>query len=51
MAPTKLTHIVMNNTCVTPLTETDMAIAARHYIRGQNGVKGYDSLAILILGK
>ena len=41
--PTKLTHIVMNNTCVVPLTETCMEIGDRHYIRGQNGVKGYDS--------
>ena len=40
--PTKLTHIIMNNSCVVPLTETDMEIGDRHYVRGQNGVKGYD---------
>ena len=40
--PTKLTHIVMNNSCVVPLTETGMEIGDRHYIWGQNGVKGYD---------
>ena len=40
--PTKLTHIVMNNSCVVPLTETDKEIGDRHYIWGQNGVKGYD---------
>ena len=41
-SPTKLTHIVMNNSCVVPLTETGMEIGDRHYIWGQNGVKGYD---------
>ena len=40
--PTKLTHIVMNNSCVVPLTETGTEIGDRHYIGGQNGVKGYD---------
>ena len=40
--PTKLTHIVMNNSCVVPLTETGMEIGDRHYIWRQNGVKGYD---------
>ena len=40
--PTKLTHIVMNNSCVVPLTETGMEIGDRHYNWGQNGVKGYD---------
>ena len=40
--PTKLTHIVMNNSCVVPLTETGKEIGDRHYIWGQNGVKGYD---------
>ena len=40
--PTKLTHIVMNNSCVVPLTETGMEIGDRHYIWGQNRVKGYD---------
>ena len=49
--PTKLTHIVMNNSCVVPLTETCMEIGDRHYIWGQNGVKGYDPQAILITGK
>ena len=39
---TKLTHIVMNNSCVVPLTETGMEIGDRHYIWGQNGVKGHD---------
>ena len=42
MAPNKLTHIVMNNSCVVPLTETDMEIGDRHYIWGQSGVSGYD---------
>ena len=28
--PTKLTHIVMNNSCVVPLTETGMEIGDRH---------------------
>ena len=41
-SPTKLTHIVMNNSCVVPLTEIGMEIGDRHYIWGQNGVKGYD---------
>ena len=40
--PTKMTHIVMNNSCDIPLIETDMDIGDRHYIWGQNGVKGYD---------
>ena len=40
--PTKPTHIVMNNSCVVPLTETGMEIGDRHHIWGQNGVKGYD---------
>ena len=40
--PTKLTHIVMNNSCVVPLTETGMEIGDRYSIQGQNGVKGYD---------
>ena len=48
--PTKLTHIVMNNSCVVPLTGTGMEIGDRHYIWGQNGVKGYDPQAILIKG-
>ena len=51
MAQTKLTHIVMNNSCVVPLTETNMEIGDRHNISGQNEVKGYDPLAILIPGK
>ena len=41
MAPTKLTHIVMNNSCVVPLTETGMDIVDRHYTLGQNRVKDY----------
>ena len=41
--PTKLTHIVMNNSCVVPLTETGMEIGDKHNIWGQIGVKGYDS--------
>ena len=41
----------MNNTCVVPLTETGMEIGDRHYIWGQNGVKGYEPEAILITGK
>ena len=40
--PTKPIHIVMNNSCVVPLTETGMEIGDRHYIWGQNGVKVYD---------
>ena len=32
--PTKLTHIVMNNSCVVPLTETGMEFGDRHYIWG-----------------
>ena len=40
--PPKLTHIVMNKSCVVPLTETGMEIGDRHYIWRQNGVKGYD---------
>ena len=40
--PTKPTQIVMNNSCVVPLTETGMEIGDRHYIWGQNRVKGYD---------
>ena len=40
--PAKLTHIVMNNSCVVPLTKTGMENGDRHYIWGQNGVKGYD---------
>ena len=49
--PTKLTHIVLNNNCVVPLTETAMEIGDRYYIWGQNGVEGYDPQAILITGK
>ena len=49
--PTKLTHIVMTNSCVVPLTETGMEIGDGHYIWGQNGVKGYDPYVILISGK
>ena len=41
--PTELTHIVMNNSCVVPLTETGMEIGDRHYIWRRNGVKSYDS--------
>ena len=48
--PTKPTYIVMNNSVV-PLTETGMEIGDRHYIWGQNGVKCYDPIAILITGK
>ena len=39
---TKLAHIDMNDSCVIPLTQTDMEIGDRHYIWGKNGVKGYD---------
>ena len=42
MAPTNLTHIVMNNSWVVPLTETGMEIGDRHYIWGQTGVIGYE---------
>ena len=38
----KVSHIVMNNSCVVSLTETGMEIGDRHYVWGQNGVKGYD---------
>ena len=48
---TILTHIVMNNSGVVPLTEIGMEIGDRHYIWGQNGVKGYEPQAILITGK
>ena len=41
--PNKLTHIVMNNSCVVLITETGMEIGDRLNILGQNGVKGYDS--------
>ena len=51
MPPTKLTLIVMNKSCVVPLIETDMEIGDRYYIGGQNGIKGYAPLAILIPGK
>ena len=37
--PTKLTHIIMNNSCVVPLTETGMDVDDRHYILRQNGVQ------------
>ena len=40
--PTKLTHIIMTNSCFVPLTDTGMEIGDRHYIWGQNGVKDYD---------
>ena len=42
MVPTKLAHIVVNNSCVVPLTETGMEIGDKHYIWEQNRVKGYD---------
>ena len=51
MPSTKLTHIVMNNSYVVALTEPGMEIGDRHYIWGQNGIKGYDPQAIFIPGK
>ena len=36
--PNKLTHIVMDNSCVVPLIETEMEIGDGHFILGQNGV-------------
>ena len=41
--PTKLAHIVKNNSCVVPLTETGMETGDRLYILELNGVKGYDT--------
>ena len=38
----KLTHIVMTNSCVDPLIETDMKKGYGHYIWGQNGPECYD---------
>ena len=36
MAPTNVTHVVMNDSCVVLLTETGMEIGDRRYISGQN---------------
>ena len=38
-APTKLAHIITNNSCVVPLTETGMEIGDRQYIWEQNRSK------------
>ena len=39
MPQTEMTDIVMNNSCVVSLTETDMKTGDRHNIWGQHGVK------------
>ena len=51
MVPIKLTHIIMDSSCVVLLIETEMEIGDGHFILGQNGVKWYDPLAIPIPGK
>ena len=51
MAPNQTNSYCLKNSCVVLLTETGMEIGDRHSIWGQNGVKGYDPLAILVPGK
>ena len=41
MAPTKMTHIAMNNSCVIPLNDIDKEIGDRHNIWGHNVTEAY----------
>ena len=50
MAPTKMTHIGMLNSCVIPLNDIAKEIGDRYYILGQNVTEAYTCICFRMIG-